>query len=285
MTFIQGMRAKFQTSNKFYKALSIVLLLVIIGLIGFFAVSYLTTPSYTILNPQPVNDKTESFPTNHHAHIDHNSTTGVIVDIFGDDLPNDAWLTVVTEKWGTDVPSDAGAPLNIQGAVIPAYYDVKVTANVTFTSNVIAQVTIANQNLNQNCIMYYFNSTLNEWVSVTTDFQLQHNIIGTFPAIALTGTPLGIGDLGPSASPSQTPSISPTPTSSPSPSSTPSASSSPTPSASPSPTSTLTPAATPLPTTTPNPPPFVVPEYTVGALLALIACIAAFLTIKTRKLR
>jgi hypothetical protein len=274
MSFIRALRDRFLKANHLYKVISVALLALIIGLAVFLSISYLTTPSYTILNPQQVSDTTELFPTTHHAYVDHNSSTGVIVEIFGENLPNDAWLTVVTERWGTDVPSDAGAPLVVDGAV-PAYYDVKVTANVTFVSDVLAKVTLTHQNFNENCVLYYFNSTLDEWVSVTTDFQSPHTIIGTFPALALTGTPLGVGDSGPNASP--------TPTSTPvsSPTATPPSEPTPTPSASPA--STLTPTPTATPTTTPSPslspPPFVVPESNAGALLALLACVAAFLII------
>lgn len=230
-------------SHKFYKRLAIALLILLLAVISFATVSYLTAPSYHLTNAQPVSRTTTLYPTNHTVHIDDNSSTDIIVDISGNSLPDDAYLTINTTKYGTDVPQDA-APLAIEGTTVVGYYDVKVVTNVTLTPDVTVKVTITSPNFNEHSTMYYYNTAQGKWVSVLTEFQSPHTVVGTFAAIALTGTPIAVlNNNSPSSSPSPSPS---------------------------------------QPDPSDPSPLFVVPEYGVGMLLALFACFAAFALFKIR---
>lgn len=236
-------------SHKFYKRLAIALLILLLAVIGFFALPYLTAPSYHLTNAQPVSHTTTLYPTNHTVHIDDNSSTDIIVDISGNSLPDDAYLTINTTKYGTDVPQDV-APLVIEGTTVVGYYDVKVVTNVTLTPDVMVKVTITNPNFNEHSTMYYYNTDTaqGKWVSVLTEFQSPHTVVGTFAVIALTGTPIAVlNNNSPSPSSSPSPSLSPSPSSDPS-----------------------------------QLDPLVAPEYGVGTLLALFACFAAFALFKIR---
>jgi hypothetical protein len=190
----------FNLHNNFYKKLSVILLILVLAIITFVTVSYLTAPSNNLSNPQPISETTSLFPTNHVVYVNDNSTTGVIVEISGSSLPDDAYFTITTANYGTNVPKDAGAPLTVEGAIAAGYYDVKVTTNITLSLDIIAKLTITNLNFNEHSTMYYYNTTQGKWVSVSTEFQPSHVIIGTLAAIALTGTPIGGTDnplLGP----------------------------------------------------------------------------------------
>ena len=255
----QPTESRFRLSHKFYKRLFIALLILLLAVVGIVAVYYLTAQSNHLTNPQPVSHTTTLYPTNHTAHIDDNSSTDIIVDISGNSLPDDTYLTITTTKYGTEVPQDAGAPLAVEGATVTGYYDVKVTTNTALSPNVMVKLTLTNPNFNEHSTVYYYNTTQSKWVSVPTTFQSPHTVVGTFAAIALTGTPIAVLN---DESPSSSPSVSPTPTLTPSPS----------------------PSSSPLAAPTSSPPPFVVPEYSlgIGAMLALIACFAAFALFKTR---
>jgi hypothetical protein len=242
MLLVQGVKSRFYLQHNFYKRLSVILLILLLAVITFVTVSFLTTPSYNLSSPQPVSHTTSLFPTNHAVYVDDNSTTNIIVEISGSSLPDDAYFTINTTNYGTDVPQDAGAPLAVKGATVAGYYDVKVTTNITLSPDVMAKVTITNLNFNKHSTMYYYNTTQGKWISVSTEFQSPHTLVGTFAAIALTGTPLGgagTNDGSPSSSPSPSPLSFPSPL-------------------------------------------FSVPEYGVGTLLALFAFFAAFALFKIR---
>ncbi len=200
MLSVRAIGSGFNLHNSFYKKLSVILLILLLAVITFFTVSYLTAPSNNLSNPQPISETTSLFPTNHVVYVDDNSTTGVIVEISGSSLPDDAYFTITTANYGTNVPKDAGAPLTVEGAIAAGYYDVKVTTNITLSLDIIAKLTITNLNFNEHSTMYYYNTTQGKWVSVSTEFQPSHVIVGTLAAIALTGTPIGGTDnplLGP----------------------------------------------------------------------------------------
>jgi hypothetical protein len=260
MFSVRAVGSRFNLHNNFYKKLSVILLILLLAVITFVTMSYLTAPSYHLSSPQPVSHTTSLFPTNNVVYVNDNSTTNIIVNITGSSLPDDSYFTIITTNYGTDVPQDAGAPLAVEGATVAGYYDVKVTTNITLSPDVIAKVTITNLNFNEHTTTYYYNTTQGKWISVSTEFQSPHTLVGTFAAIALTGTPIaGTG----------TNDNSPSPSSSPSPSFLPSFDPSPSPS--------------PSPTTSPLPsPPFSAPEYGVGTLLALFAFFAAFALFKIR---
>lgn len=191
MLSVRAVRRSFNLHNNFYKKLSVILLILLLAVITFVTLSYITTPSNNISSPQPVTQTTSLFPTNHVVYVDDNSTTNIIVNITGSSLPDDAYFTITTTNYGTDVPKDAGAPLTVEGTPAAGYYDVKVTTNITLSTDVITKVTITNLNFNEQSTMYYYNTTQGKWVSVSTEFQSPHAIVGTFAAIALTGTPIG----------------------------------------------------------------------------------------------
>jgi hypothetical protein len=55
---------------------------------------------------------------------------------------------------------------------------------------VIATVTITNLNFDEYSTLYYYNTTQGQWISASTEFQSPHTLVGTFEAVALTGTPI-----------------------------------------------------------------------------------------------
>ena len=228
MLSVRATGSGFNLHNNFYKKLSVILLILLLAVIAFVTVSFLTAPSYNLSSPQPVTETTSLFPTNHVVYVNDNDTTGIIVNITGSSLPDDAYFTITTIKYGTNVPKDVGAPLTVEGKPVAGYYDVKVTTNITLSPDVIAEITITNLNFNEHSTMYYYNTTQGKWIFVSTEFQSPHAIVGTLAAIALTGTSFGITG-----------------------------------------SSLLGPL-------------FVLPEYSLGALLALFAFFAAFALFKIR---
>lgn len=282
-------------THRLRRRIAIILVILVLALAILFTDSYLSPPRRNEIT-QPISHTTSLFPTDQEVHINDSRTTGIIVDITGDTLSNSTYFTVTTTNSGLQVPKDV-SPLSVGNTVVAGYFDVKVTTNMTLTPEVKVKITITNSNFNQNSAMYYWYATAQNWVSVVTNFQSPHTVIGTIEALYLTGTPIGIGN-GDSTTPSPTAttSTSPTPTNSPSPTPTQSPSSittpSPTPTSSPSPTITPSPAPTllpvssSLPSESPSPsplnPPLVAPEYAWGTLLALLACFGALALFKTR---
>jgi hypothetical protein len=250
--------------NKFYKRLSIILLILLIVSISFLAASFLTQSNNKQENSKPIRSTTSLFPVNHEVHVNNNETTNIIVDITGNSIPDNAYFTVNTTSTGADVPTDAGASLVIKGTSVVGYYDVKVLTNVTLTPDMIVKIAITNPNFNQYSTIYYWNSTQTQWFSLSTEFQSPNTVVCYMPAIDLAGTPLAITNNNSSSTNPQT-NESPTPT----------------PIITPSPTPT--PTATPSPTPAPLGIPFTAPEYTWGALLALLMCFAAFAFFKAKQ--
>jgi hypothetical protein len=186
----------FVSHKNFFKRLSVLLLILLLAVvISLVSVSYLTAPRHQLTSPQPVSKTTSLFSNGHVVYVDDNSTTNIIVNITGNSLPDDAYFTIITTNYGTDVPQDAGAPLAIEGSSVAGYYDVKVITNITLSPDVTVTVTITNLNFNKYSTMYYYNTTRGNWVSVPTEFKTPHTLVGTFAAIALTGTPIACTSL------------------------------------------------------------------------------------------
>jgi len=252
---IQGEKPNKQHS--FYKRLSIILIILLISAVSFITISFLTQSNKKLENPQPISSTTSLFPVNNVVHVNNNGTTNIIVDITGNSIPDNAYFTVNTNSTGANIPIDAGASLVIKGTSVVGYYDVKVLTNVTLTPDMIVKIAITNPNFNQYSTIYYWNTTLAKWISLSTEFQTPHTVVGYMPAIDLTGTPIAVTNNNSSLTNPQTDST-PTPT--------------------PKPDSLITPSPTPK---SPGSP-FHAPEYAWGGLLALFVCFAAFALFKVR---
>lgn len=176
----------------FYRWFSVALLILLLLTVCFVTLAAFKPSNNGLKDPSPVSETTSLFPVNHAVYVDDNNTTGIIVEVSGSSIPNDAFFTVVTTADGANVPQAAGAPLAVKGNTAIGYYDVKVVTNVTLTPDVTATITITNLNINAGCTMYYWNITQAQWVSTQTQFQPPHTIICTLPAIFLTGMPLGV---------------------------------------------------------------------------------------------
>ncbi len=225
--------------HRSYKKLTVLLVAVLLVIASIATVAFILLPNNQLANPLLISQETAQFPLGNNLHVDHNQTTGIMVDISGKAIPADMWFTVNTSRMGTDVPKDAGAPLAIQGRT-PSYFDVKVTTNETITPDMMVRITVTNDAFDNACTMYYWNTTQAKWVSVQTLFYAPHSVVGYLPASALTGTPIGVVD-------DTEPTPSPTPM---------------------YPTPTMRDRVLPKV--------FVVDEYALGALVAIIVSFAAF---------
>ena len=220
MTLTRAVEAKINSHYKFYKRLSIILLLLLLLVLSFVFLSYHGTPQDELSGFTPITQTTTLYPSNNTVYVDNNATTNVIVritgantnegDQTGTSLSDSAYFIVNTTNCGSTKPQDANAPLAVEGQTAIGYYDVKVTTNMTLTPDVMVSVTITNPGVTANSIMYYWNTTQAQWLSVSTAFQPLHTVIGNFAALALTGTPIVVGNYI-SSTPTPTPSPSPGP--------------------------------------------------------------------------
>jgi hypothetical protein len=103
-------------------------------------------------------------------------------------LQNGTVINAASADYGDEQPNGTG----VISVGVAVFYDVSVASNNgALGSDVYASVSITNPSFTGADVMEYWNGT--SYVSVATTFAAPDTVTGTFPASALSGTPIVVG--------------------------------------------------------------------------------------------